>query len=121
MGRGLILSSPTLTGLFASISKIPPKSFNLSFGFKLVHHQHHHLLPLACCFSVSSSPSSPSQCSIDISKYTEAFARRMAMAGLKPHHRIGQLLFVLHLISFRKNESFLKNFAVSSTWCVPIL
>ncbi|WVZ15626.1 hypothetical protein V8G54_013192 [Vigna mungo] len=89
MGRGLIPSSPTtLTGLFASISKTPPKSFNLSFGFKLVHHKYRHLLPLACCFSVSSSTSSPSQCSVDISKYTEAFSRRMAMAGLKPHHRI---------------------------------
>ncbi|BAU02872.1 hypothetical protein VIGAN_11246700 [Vigna angularis var. angularis] len=92
MGRGLIPSSPTtLTGLFASITKTPPKSFNLSFGFKLVHHKYRHLLPLACCFSVSSSPSSPSspsQCSVDISKYTEAFSRRMAMAGLKPHHRI---------------------------------
>lgn len=95
MARGLTLSSPTLTAatsLFASISKTPPKSFNLSFGLKLVHHQYHHhhlFLPLACCFSVSSSPS---QCSIDMSKYTEAFSRRMALAGLKPHHRIGQLL-----------------------------
>ncbi|KAK7364035.1 hypothetical protein VNO80_12367 [Phaseolus coccineus] len=90
MARELMLSSPTLTAatcLFASISKTPPKSFNLSFGFKLMHHQHyhHHLLPLACCFSVSSSSS---QCSIDMSKYTEAFSRRMAMAGLKPHHQI---------------------------------
>lgn len=122
MGRVLIPSSPTtLTGLFGSISKTPPKSFNLWFGFKLVHHKYRHLLPLACCFSVSSSTSSPSQCSVDISKYTEAFSRRMAMAGLKPHHRIGQLLFVSRLISYRKNESFLKNLAISSTWCVPIL
>ncbi|XP_047170990.1 uncharacterized protein LOC124839274 [Vigna umbellata] len=89
MGRGLIPSSPTtLTGFFASITKTPPKSFNLSLGFKLVNHKYRHLLPLACCFSVSSSTSSPSQCSVDISKYTEAFSRRMAMAGLKPHHRI---------------------------------
>uniref|UniRef100_K7L0G8 tRNA(Ile)-lysidine synthetase n=1 Tax=Glycine max TaxID=3847 RepID=K7L0G8_SOYBN len=87
MARGLILSSPTLTAttcLFASISKTPPKSFNLSFGLKLIHH-HYHLIPSPCSFSVDSSPS---QCSIDISKYTETFSRRMAMAGLKPHHRI---------------------------------
>ncbi|KAH1241121.1 tRNA(Ile)-lysidine synthase [Glycine max] len=87
MARGLILSSPTLTAttcLFASISKTPPKSFNLSFGLKLIHH-HYHLIPSPCSFSVDSSPS---QCSIDISKYTETFSRRMAMAGLKSHHRI---------------------------------
>ncbi|RDX69264.1 tilS, partial [Mucuna pruriens] len=87
MARGLILSSPTLTAttcLLAQFSKTPPKSFNLSFGFKLIHH-HYHLLPLACCFSASSSPS---QCSIDMSKYTEPFSRRMALAGLKPHHRL---------------------------------
>ncbi|TKY44633.1 tRNA(Ile)-lysidine synthase [Spatholobus suberectus] len=80
MARGLILSSPTLTAttcLLAPFSKTPPKRFNLSLGFRL--------LSSACCFSVSSSPS---QCSIDMSKYTEAFSRRMAMAGLKPHHRI---------------------------------
>ncbi|KAK7272696.1 hypothetical protein RJT34_29469 [Clitoria ternatea] len=84
MARGLILSSaPTLTAtcFFASFSKTPPKSSNI---FKLLHH-HSHLLPLPCCFRVSSSPS---QCPIDMSKYTEAFSRRMAMAGLKPHHRI---------------------------------
>ncbi|KAL5143021.1 tRNA(Ile)-lysidine synthase [Glycine soja] len=88
MARGLILSSLTLTAtttcLFASISKTPPKSFNLSFGLKLIHH-HYHLLPLLCSFSVYSSPS---QCSIDMSKNTETFSRRMAMAGLEPHHRI---------------------------------
>ncbi|KAK7314467.1 hypothetical protein VNO77_32992 [Canavalia gladiata] len=86
MARGLILSSPTLTATFllASFSKTPPKSFNLLLDFKLVHH-HHRLPPLACCFSVSSSLS---QSPIDISKYREAFSRRMAMAGLKPHHRI---------------------------------
>ncbi|KAK7379999.1 hypothetical protein VNO78_32319 [Psophocarpus tetragonolobus] len=87
MARGLILSSPALTAttsLLAPFYKTPPKNFNLSFGFKLSHHQYP-LLPLLCCFSLSSSPS---QSSIDISKYTEAFSRRMAMAGLKPHHRI---------------------------------
>lgn len=30
---------------------------------------------------------------IDVSKYKEAFANRMAMAGLKPHHRLGNSLF----------------------------
>ncbi|XP_027358151.1 uncharacterized protein LOC113867208 isoform X2 [Abrus precatorius] len=77
MARGLILSSSTLsaTSLFSSFSKTPLKSFNLSLCSKLLHHH--------CQLHAS-----PSQCSIDISKYREAFSRRMAMAGLKPHHRI---------------------------------
>ena len=106
MARGLILSSLTLTAtttcLFASISKTPPKSFNLSFGLKLIHH-HYHLLPLLCSFSVYSSPS---QCSIDMSKNTETFSRRMAMAGLEPHHRIGQLLFVSLIFPAEKLNLF---------------
>lgn len=108
MARGLILSSLTLTAtttcLFASISKTPPKSFNLSFGLKLIHH-HYHLLPLLCSFSVYSSPS---QCSIDMSKNTETFSRRMAMAGLKSHHRIGQLLFVSLIFPAEKLNLFCK-------------
>ncbi|KAJ1377454.1 tRN, partial [Sesbania bispinosa] len=90
MARGLILSSPTLTAtcLLASFSITPPKSFKLSLGSQILHQYSHPqpcYLPLACCFSVSSSPT---ECPIDISKYREAFSRRMAMAGLKPHHRI---------------------------------
>ncbi|XP_061366426.1 uncharacterized protein LOC133309648 [Gastrolobium bilobum] len=91
MARGLILlSSPTFTAtsVLASFSKTPPKSFKLSLGSHLLHHHSHPQpcsLPLTCCFCVSSSPS---QCPIDMSKYREVFSRRMAMAGLKPHHRI---------------------------------
>lgn len=99
MARGLILSSPTLTAnsFLASFSKTPPKSFKLSLPFShLLHHHHYHpqpcLLPFACCFCMSSSSSSPTtECPIDMSKYKEAFSKRMAMAGLKPHHKIGNL------------------------------
>ncbi|XP_016203705.1 uncharacterized protein LOC107644380 [Arachis ipaensis] len=89
MARGVILSTPCLTAstssLLASFSKTPPKSFKLSLSSHLLHHHQPCTLPLTCCFSVSSSEA---QCSIDLSKYREAFSRRMAMAGLKPHHRI---------------------------------
>lgn len=49
-------------------------------------------------FTPSSSRFLCSRCSthrqenvpIDMSAYSDTFAKRMAMAGLKPHHRIGQ-------------------------------
>jgi hypothetical protein len=99
MARGLILSSsssPILTAnsLLSSFSKTPSKSFSLLSFSHLLHH-HHYLpksssIPLSCCFSVSSSSTSPSQqCSIDMSNYRQAFSKRMDMAGIKPHHRIG--------------------------------
>ncbi|KAE9612561.1 putative tRNA(Ile)-lysidine synthetase [Lupinus albus] len=86
MGRILILSSSSSssssTSLLTSISKTTHKCFNFSF---LHHHpQHQSFLP-SSSFSMSSSSSSPT---IDISKYKQAFSRRMAMVGLKPHHRI---------------------------------
>lgn len=38
---------------------------------------------------------------IDISKYRENFSKRMDMAGLKPHHRIGQLA-ITHTHKFQQ-------------------
>ncbi|KAI4356256.1 hypothetical protein L6164_000290 [Bauhinia variegata] len=89
MARGLILSSQTTTSsvtfLLAPLSKIPPRRCKLSFG-SLLHHYH----PKPCslhmpyCIYESSSIQQP----VDTSKYKEVFSRRMAMAGVKPHHRI---------------------------------
>ncbi|XP_045789952.1 uncharacterized protein LOC123884783 isoform X1 [Trifolium pratense] len=93
MARGLILSSSTTltaNSLFTSFSKTPLKSFKFS-PFSHLHHHHHYLpksssIPLSCCcFSVCCSSQ---QCSIDMSKYRQAFSNRMDMAGIKPHHRI---------------------------------
>ena len=44
-------------------------------------------------FTVFLPSSTSQQCSIDISKYRQPFSNRMDMAGIKPHHRIGLLLF----------------------------
>ncbi|KAF7819811.1 tRNA(Ile)-lysidine synthase [Senna tora] len=80
MARGLLLSSQSRTDtaniLLASFSKIPRKPCNASLAFPMYHHYHHQ------------PRSSSAQHPIDMSKYREAFSRRMAMAGLKPHHRI---------------------------------
>lgn len=38
----------------------------------------------------------------DISAYKETFARRMAMAGIKPHHRIGTTSVFSSFISFTR-------------------
>ncbi|CAL0317387.1 unnamed protein product [Lupinus luteus] len=86
MGRVLILSSSSSsTSLLTSISKTTHKCLNFSF---LHHHpQHSSFLPSSSRFSMSSSSSS-SPPTIDISKYKQAFSKRMAMVGLKPHHRI---------------------------------
>jgi hypothetical protein len=92
MARGLILSSSSSPILTANSLL---SSFSISHFSHFLHH-HHYLpkssssIPLSCCFSVSSSSTSPSQqCSIDMSNYRQAFSKRMDMAGIKPHHRIG--------------------------------
>lgn len=72
-------------------------------------------------FSLSPPPSPPrflcSCCShfqengtIDMSVHSEAFAKRMAMVGLKPHHRIGKFypsivfLFLFYFVDTKKEE-----------------
>ncbi|XP_057501495.1 uncharacterized protein LOC130785358 isoform X1 [Actinidia eriantha] len=86
MPRGLILSSQTKTTshfILTSISRVSsPTQFR-----KIPNHRR--LNPsvasgnrfLCGCSSGQNGP-------IDMEKYREAFAKRMAMAGLKPHHRI---------------------------------
>lgn len=41
---------------------------------------------------------------IDMSKYKEAFSMQMAMAGLKPHHRIGLFLSLFFSVLFMKKK-----------------
>ncbi|EXB94671.1 hypothetical protein L484_001879 [Morus notabilis] len=84
MARGLILSLRMET-----MTTLPNPSTFLS----LRHFRHYnHLLrrlrysvpPLRCFYqSVSSAPEA-----VDMTNYHHAFSARMAMAGLKPHHRI---------------------------------
>ncbi|XVF34842.1 hypothetical protein REPUB_Repub18cG0093100 [Reevesia pubescens] len=84
MGRGLVLCSQTRTIAKLSLSLLKPK-----FPFK-PHHHHLYYLPQnllstrVFCHCVGSQ----TPIVVDIAKYNEAFSRRMAMAGLKPHNRI---------------------------------
>lgn len=87
-------------GLIISISAQTAKSTNL-YGFVP-------RLPLPICKISFVSPrlrlSVPSprffcNCAsthraVDMENYNEAFSKRMAMAGLKPHHRIGLCSFI---------------------------
>ncbi|KAI9119314.1 hypothetical protein K1719_009989 [Acacia pycnantha] len=88
MARGFLLSTQSrpdpVNILLSSLSRQPHKKCKLFLGFPMWHHSHHqpHYVALARCNSSSS------QYPIDMSKYREAFSRRMAMAGLQPHHRI---------------------------------
>ncbi|XWS69892.1 hypothetical protein CRYUN_Cryun03dG0002700 [Craigia yunnanensis] len=87
MARGLVLCSQTRT--IAKLSLLLPKH---KFWFKSHHHHHHHLYcepqnlhstRIFCHCVCSQAP-----IVVDVAKYNEAFSRRMAMAGLKPHNRI---------------------------------
>ncbi|KAF4365419.1 hypothetical protein F8388_012784 [Cannabis sativa] len=79
MARGLIIPFRIETmafaanPLFSSISTLPLSVRTIPF---LYH------LPLRC------SSSFTTQETIDMTKYHQAFSRRMTLAGLKPHHRI---------------------------------
>ncbi|XP_059638126.1 uncharacterized protein LOC132280040 [Cornus florida] len=85
MARGLIVSSQNKTTshlLLTSISRVSTTGKLGKNAFAPNHLQ-----------SSASIPSSRLLCSypndpIDMSKYRETFSKRMAMAGLKPHHRI---------------------------------
>jgi len=91
MARGLIPSSSlSANTLLSSFSKNPSKNFKLSPFSHLLYLPKPSSVSSPCCFTVCSSPSSPSQqCSIDMVKYRQVFSRRMDMAGIKPQHRIG--------------------------------
>lgn len=86
MARGLVLCSQTRTIAKLSFFLPYPK-----FWFK--PHCHHHP-----CYGPQNIPSARVFCHcvssqtinlIDMAKYNEAFSRRMAMAGIKHHNRIG--------------------------------
>ncbi|PON50553.1 tRNA(Ile)-lysidine synthase [Parasponia andersonii] len=97
MARGLILSLRMETRAFAnptflrSIPILPLSIYRIPF-LCYRHYRHlRHSVPSPRCFShcaSSSSSSPPTHDAIDMNKYQEAFSRRMAMAGLKPHHRV---------------------------------
>ncbi|KAI5320477.1 PREDICTED: tRNA lysidine(34) synthetase TilS [Prunus dulcis] len=75
MARGVILPSQTSTQtLLFAIPKIPLTTWKLPFMSRQV----------SCkCLSTQAPV-----VAVDMAKYKEAFSRRMAMAGLKPHHRV---------------------------------
>ncbi|KAK9269171.1 hypothetical protein L1049_000940 [Liquidambar formosana] len=85
MARGLIIcsqSKTTSTLLLTSISRLSPSiCTHPSVSSHLRSSHSIHPTRFFCNCSCRQDP-------IDISKYKETFARRMAMAGLKPHHRI---------------------------------
>ncbi|XVF49186.1 hypothetical protein PTKIN_Ptkin03bG0248400 [Pterospermum kingtungense] len=86
MARGVVLCSQTRT--IAKLSLLLPKP---KLWFK-PHHRHNHLyrepqnLPSTRIFCHCFGSQAPTV--VDVAKYNEAFSRRMAMAGLKPHNRI---------------------------------
>ncbi|THF94949.1 hypothetical protein TEA_010829 [Camellia sinensis var. sinensis] len=89
MARGFVLSSETKTSshfIRTSISRVSSPIQLRTSPFSANH------LPLnpsiASINRLLCSCSSRQHDPIDMSKYIEAFAKRMAMAGLKPHHRI---------------------------------
>ncbi|KAL7259959.1 hypothetical protein ACSBR1_005761 [Camellia fascicularis] len=89
MARGFVLSSQTKTSshfIRTSISRVSSPIQLRTSPFSSNH------LPLdpsiASINRLLCSCSSRQHDPIDMSKYREAFAKRMAMAGLKPHHRI---------------------------------
>ena len=82
MAQGLIQTGTNHSFFFlSSKSKIAISFILPSF--------HLRVLPLPRCFCSYSSLQQP----IDLCNYRETFSKRMDMAGLKPHHRIGQLPF----------------------------
>ncbi|CAN6540920.1 unnamed protein product [Malus baccata var. baccata] len=77
MARAVILPSQTSTQtLLFAIPRIPLTTWKLPFMSRQV---------LCKC---SSSQAAPAAAVVDVAKYKEAFAKRMAMAGLKPHNRL---------------------------------
>ncbi|KAL5572654.1 hypothetical protein UlMin_022251 [Ulmus minor] len=89
MARGLIFSlqieSKTFSKpTFLSIPRIPPPICKFPFvsppRLRLLRHS---ASPRCFCHYASSTREA-----IDMTNYHEAFSRRMAMAGVKPHHRI---------------------------------
>ncbi|XP_054810382.1 uncharacterized protein LOC129311901 isoform X3 [Prosopis cineraria] len=90
MARGFLLSSQSrpdaMNILLSSLSKEAHQKSKPFLGFPLWHHFHQQ--PRYVAPARYSCYSSASQYPIDIPEYREAFSRRMAMAGLQPHHRI---------------------------------
>ena len=101
MARGLTRATSS-TFLATSFLKITPPiwknpSVSLSVPWtqflckcSLAHHHHQH--------------QHQHQHPIDMSKYKEAFSMQMAMAGLKPHHRIGLFLSLFFSVLFMKKN-----------------
>ena len=82
-------------------------------------HRHHRLrLPSLRCFSQCASSS---QHAIDMAKYREAFSRRMTMAGLKPHHRIGRWSLTALSLSFLELLFVSRENLRVSLWSNPFL
>ncbi|GKV06607.1 hypothetical protein SLEP1_g18480 [Rubroshorea leprosula] len=85
MGRGLVLCYPTRA--IARVSLLLPKC---KISFVSLNRLHH------LCHAPRCVPSTRTFCkcaalqeqTIDITEYKDAFSRRMAMAGLRPHNRI---------------------------------
>lgn len=92
MARGLILSGQTRTSstllstCVAALSLSPTKCKHLKIA--LICPLYQASTRFSCYCSHAHSIEHP----VDMIKYKEAFSRRMAMAGLKPHHRIGSSL-----------------------------
>ncbi|KAF3441931.1 hypothetical protein FNV43_RR15846 [Rhamnella rubrinervis] len=92
MARGLLLSAQTTTctnPTFIFIRRQPLPICKIPF---MARHPRRRIHP-ALCHSVPSPRffcnfAAITHDTVDTTKYTEAFYRRMAMAGLKPHHRI---------------------------------
>ncbi|KAG6723443.1 hypothetical protein I3842_03G207500 [Carya illinoinensis] len=84
MARGLTRTTASIV-ISTSVPKLTPPICKNSRTFR--HHfarPHFFIWTRFLCKN-----SRGAEDAIDISKYKEAFSRRMAMAGLKPHHRIG--------------------------------
>lgn len=88
MARGLILTTQaraTTTSFTTRLSVSKPKCKN-PLPYRLHLPSRVSSTRFFCCkCSVSQDP-------IVITEYKQSFSQRMAMAGLKPHHRIGQYL-----------------------------
>ncbi|EOY30778.1 Adenine nucleotide alpha hydrolases-like superfamily protein, putative isoform 1 [Theobroma cacao] len=84
MARGLLLCSQTRTIAKLSFS-LPNRKFRFKPHYHHLYYEHQNLPSTRVfCHCVSSQPSTV----VDMAKYNEAFSRRMAMAGLKPHNHI---------------------------------
>ncbi|XP_065849237.1 uncharacterized protein [Euphorbia lathyris] len=82
MSRGLVFSSQTRATITRLPLSLPKWRCPIFTSFPLHTPLCRTPIRLFCC------KSSPVQLQIELANYNEAFSRRMAMAGLKPHHRI---------------------------------